>query len=548
MSDADHQTPHDLGDAAHGGGGAAFRRHRAWAFAAVVLLACALRLPALDLRPMHADEAVHAAKFGRLLEQGLYQYDPNEYHGPTLYYLSLIPARVRGTVRYADLDEITLRCVPAVIGVLLVAAHILLVPIVGFRPAALAAVLAAVSPAMVYYSRYYIQETLLVAFSFGALVSLCRYVRKPRPGWAVATGVSVGLMAATKETWVIAFGSMAGALVLAWAFARKSEGLTAAPSRRRTAAHLAAAGFSAIAVACLFYSSFFSHPRGIVDALTAYTTYLTRAGAHTWHIHPWHYYLGLLTFSGLDGAPAWTEAAILGLAAVGLVVAFTRRGRGVPGGDPPLLAFLAAYTVLMTVIYAAIPYKTPWCVLGFLDAAILLAGVGAATLLTAFSSRVTRPLAGALLVAATAHLGWLAWAASFRFASDPRNPWVYAHTGTGVFEVARRVEILARTRPEGRAMPIEVISSENLWPLPWYLRRYSAVRWETVPVNDGVHAPLILATPDMEGAIRRKLYEWRRPGERELYVPVFDGPVELRPQVELRGYAAKTLWDGADVR
>jgi hypothetical protein len=97
-------------------------------------------------------------------------------------------------------------------------------------------------------------------------------------------------------------------------------------------------------------------------------------------------------------------------------------------------------------------------------------------------------------------------------------------------------------------MPIEVISGENLWPLPWYLRRFSAVRWETAPVNDGVHAPVILATPDMEGAIGRKLYEWRRPGERELYVPIFDAPVELRPQVEVRGYAAKSLRDRTVVR
>jgi hypothetical protein len=92
-------------------------------------------------------------------------------------------------------------------------------------------------------------------------------------------------------------------------------------------------------------------------------------------------------------------------------------------------------------------------------------------------------------------------------------------------------------------MPIEVISGENLWPLPWYLRRFSAVRWETAPVKDGSHAPLILATPDLEGALVRKLYEWRPPGERELYVPIFDAAVELRPQVEVRGYAAKSLWD-----
>jgi hypothetical protein len=63
-----------------------------------------------------------------------------------------------------------------------------------------------------------------------------------------------------------------------------------------------------------------------------------------------------------------------------------------------------------------------------------------------------------------------------------------------------------------------------------------------------MHAPVVLATPDMEDAIRRKLYEWRRPGERELYVPIFAAPVELRPQVEVRGYAAKSLWDETVVR
>ena len=32
-------------------------------------------------------------------------------------------------------------------------------------------------------------------------------------------------------------------------------------------------------------------------------------------------------------------------------------------------------------------------------------------------------------------------------------------------------------------------------------------------------------------------------GERELYVSVFERPVELRPRVELRGYAANGLWE-----
>jgi uncharacterized protein (TIGR03663 family) len=510
-------------------------------FAAIVVLAAALRLPALDLRPMHADEAVHAAKFAALLERGVYAYDPSEYHGPTLYYLTLIPARVRGAARYADLDEVILRSVPAVAGLLLVAAHLLLVPVVGFRAAALAAVFAAVSPAMVYYSRYYIQETLLATFSFGALVSICRYVRTARPGWAVGAGVSIGLMIATKETWVIAFGFMVAAFLLERVFERRWPASSLRPGGRRRPVHVAAAALAAVVVSALFFSSFFTHPRGIIDSVTAYVTYVARAGQVSWHAHPWHYYLGLLLYSGSNGAPVWTEAAILVLAVVGGFTAFARGSADT--GDKRLLRFLAGYAVLMTVGYAAIPYKTPWCVLGFLHASILMAGVGTSRLLALAAGPLTRTLIAGCLAAAVTHLGWLAWAGSVRFASDPRNPYVYAHTGTGVFEIEGRVALLARAHPDGSRMPIEVISSQNLWPLPWYLRRFPAVRWETSPVNDGVHAPVILATPDMERALAVKLYEWRRPGEREMYVPIFDAAVELRPQVEVRGYAAKSLWD-----
>jgi len=525
-------------------------------FAAIVILAAALRLPALDHRPMHADEAVHAAKLGALLEQGLYKYDPTEYHGPTLYYLTLIPARVAGAARYSDLNEIILRCVPALIGVLLVAAHVLLVPVVGFRAVAIAALFAAVSPAMVFYSRYYIQETLLAAFSFGALISLCRYVQTARVGWAIGAGASVGLMFATKETWVIACGAMVAALLFAWAFERRrpdaaSRGSSLAtpsqPTKPRTLSgirarrHAAAAAVTAVAVSALLFSSCFTHPRGIVDSVAAYATYVARAGEASWHVHPWHFYFGSLLYSGSNGAPVWTEAAILGLALAGALMAIGGRGAG--GGDVGLVRMLAAYAVLLAACYSAIPYKTPWCVLGFLHGFILLAGVGGAGLLAIAATPPAKALVVGCLAAAVAHLGWLAWAGSVPFASDPRNPWVYAHTGTGVFEIERRVSALAGAHPDGSRMPIEIISGGNLWPLPWYLRRFPSVRWETSPVNDGAHAPVILITPEMEGALTTKLYEWRRPGERDLYVPLFDAPIELRPQVEVRGYAAKGLWD-----
>ncbi len=47
----------------------------------------------------------------------------------------------------------------------------------------------------------------------------------------------------------------------------------------------------------------------------------------------------------------------------------------------------------------------------------------------------------------------------------------------------------------------------------------------------------------MEPALVRKLYDLPPPGERELYVNIFERRVELRPRVELRGYAASRLFE-----
>ncbi|MGD0775613.1 MAG: hypothetical protein ABSC05_22600, partial [Candidatus Solibacter sp.] len=90
---------------------------------------------------------------------------------------------------------------------------------------------------------------------------------------------------------------------------------------------------------------------------------------------------------------------------------------------------------------------------------------------------------------------------------------------------------------------IEIYTRENLWPLPWYFRAYPNVRWWRQVTIPGRAAPIILVSPAMEQDVARKLYEGPPPGQRELYMNLFSGYVELRPQVEVRGYVAKSLWD-----
>lgn len=510
-------------------------------FLALAVLAGALRLPALAERPMHADEGVHADKLGTLLEGGGYAYDPAEYHGPTLYYLSLVPAWLQGATRYAEIDEVTLRLVPAATGTVLVALHALARPLLGLHGALVAALLCAISPAMVYYSRYYIHEVLLVAFSFVALLALCRYLLRPGAGWALVAGAAAGLMLATKETAPLALGSMLAGLAatdLTLRFrAPATPGLSSLVRGRDVVLALAAG----VAVALVLFSSFLGRPDGALDAVRAYGLYLERATTASWHIHPWHYYLGLLVHFPATGTPFWTEALILALAVAGAVAGWRRDA--VPGADARILRFLGAYTLLMLVAYSAIPYKTPWCLLGFLHGMILLAGAGAVFLVRSARGARARGLVVALLAAAAAQLGWQAYAASFRFAADPRNPYVYAHTGADVFEIVRRLEALALVHPAGKALPVQVVSRENLWPLPFYLRRLSRVEWWNGVSDAAPVAPVVVLTPDMEPALVRRIYDLPPPGERELYVSAFERALELRPGVELRGYVAGRLWE-----
>jgi len=85
-------------------------------FAAITALALLLRLPGRDMRPMHADESVHAIKLRDLFEKGDYVYDFNEFHGPTLYYASLPVLRLSGVRTFDQTTEAQLRLVTVLFG------------------------------------------------------------------------------------------------------------------------------------------------------------------------------------------------------------------------------------------------------------------------------------------------------------------------------------------------------------------------------------------------------------------------------------------------
>jgi uncharacterized protein (TIGR03663 family) len=510
---------------------------------AATIVALALRLPRLRQRPMHGDEAVHAIKFGELLAEGVYTYNPDEYHGPTLNYLTLIPARLASAEKLTQVSEFTLRIVPVFFGVLLV---LLVLPAgdgLGWGAAVYAAVLTAISPAMVFYSRYYIQEMLLVFFTFGAIVFGYRYTRNKNIAWALLTGMSLGLMHATKETCIIAFGSMLLALLL-MLLIQHPKGALINAAKAIKPSHLIAGLAAGAIVSALFYSSFLTNPGGILDSVRTYTTYFDRAGGNSLHIHPWYYYLKMLIYSRYGDSPRWTEALIILLAVVGFIAVVTRKG--LSSANVHLLRFIGFYTLVLTVVYSVIPYKTPWCMLGFLHGMILLAGVGAVVLVKLMSNVLPRLIILLLLFVGSIHLTWQSYLSNYEFYSDSLNPYVYAHPTTEVFTIAEKIEEYANVHEDGYDIPIDVICREDdYWPLPWYLRSFKRIRWLNEVDNDAPSAPLVIASPDVEAALTNKLYSLTPLEERQMYLYLFDRPyyVWLRPTIKLKGFVRKDLWD-----
>jgi uncharacterized protein (TIGR03663 family) len=499
--------------------------------AVAVAAGLALRLAHLDVRPMHHDEANQAVKFGALLERGDYRYDAYDHHGPTLYYLSLPAAALRGQATLASLDERTLRGVTVAFGV----ATLLLLPLlwagIGRTAVAAGAVLMALSPAMTFYSRMYIQEALFACFALAFVIAAGRVAVGGGRAWAMLAGVAAGLTLATKETSIIVLPAALASCVLA-RFSLHGTGLALRTPSGGWGTAVAAAAASAAVVAALFYSSFLAAPAAVVEPFLAIGTYLDRGIEPAGHGQPWYYYLGLLTYFS-SGGLRWSEGVVLVLAAVGASVAWR-------ADDPsrPERAFwarhLAGYTLVTAAVYSAIRYKTPWNLLPFYAGALVLAGIGFSRLVHARSSRAFRgALVGALIVA-SAHLGWQAWRASVVYPADPRNPYVHAQTVPDAVRMATRIRALAALHPDGDRMLVAVVAPPyEQWPLPWYLRAMPHVGYWTAPSDAlAFDAPVLVTSLEHTAAVDAAL------GER--YVSEFYG---LRPDVLLALHVEHGLWD-----
>lgn len=500
--------------------------------AAITALAAFLRFYWLELKPLHHDEGVNGFFLMSLFREGIYKYDPNNYHGPTLYYVALAFTKIFG------LNTISIRSSVAIFGVLTVVLAFFLKDYIGRIGSLAAALLLALSPGMVYISRYFIHELMFVFFSFGIVVGVLYFIEKRRAGIAATAAMALllfvcflptalSLASALGEesaalTWFARVGLFAVEAVLvflimrallAWNDGRAIYLLLASASTVLLFAtkETAFITVATMAIACLcvwiwrkIYRAAIGEPKRNEIEPVELTWKNFRAGLGSGAdltlllvaTAVVFIYVGVLFFSsfftypeGILGAfkayAVWTKTGSKDHVQNGMW-AYVTWGRKI---EAPIFLLAAAGFVIslvkarhrfamfagfwafgMFAAYTLIPYKTPWLALSFI---LPMCVIGGYTINELFASKdvIVKTLGGLVLFLAAGILGYQAYDLNFQRYDDDSMPYVYAHTRRGFHDLIKQIEHYAEKSGTGKDAAIEIISPEY-WSMPWYMREY----------------------------------------------------------------------------
>src|ERR1017187_2823072 len=427
------------------------------AFIVIALVGLAIRLPQLDVRPMHTDEAVNAYIVGQLLAGEPFTYDPQDRHGPALAALALPLAWMHGARSFSDLTESELRLTSVVAGTIVILLFGAATEMFGLVPSLLAAFLFAVAPLPVYYDRYFIHEPLFCAATFGLILSGWCACKTRSVGQAMLAGACAALMFACKETAILhLFALAAAALVFrAW----NLRGTSFAKSLRPGPLLAGVATFLALTV--ILFTWFGRSWQSLLAFSDVATNILARAAGQG-HQQPFWYYGQILT-------GGWSGGLLFAFACVGLFIAIKKR-------DASPYQWLAYYGLLLAAIYSLIPYKTPWLALNLWLPLAIFAGMTVELLWrwTAgqFGKRVAIP-AFCILAFAGVLIGHDTRQRVFLQPADESNPYAYAHTSNDLLGLP--AEIAEMAHRDGINSPRVAVIASDPWPLPWYLRHFNQV-------------------------------------------------------------------------
>lgn len=419
-------------------------------FLLIFLAALLLRLLFLDYRLFHHDEAIHAWFSYELLTKGTYVYDPM-YHGPLLYYATAWIFSLLGQ------SDAVGRLLPALAGTAIVPL-VYAVYRLGYldrRQALVATLFVAISPNLVYFSRFLRHDTFQLFFSLLLLVALLAYLERGRTVYAIVAGLATGAGMCLKEDMPL----FLVVLAVFWIYLVLRRDVVFPRAWRRDAA---IGALVALGVISIFYSSFGAHPEVLWTGAQKAYTHWTAMHGQCRICGPWFFYIllfilyevpifalaifSVVQFADRHNPVAWIAGCARGILRGGSAEGCANQGHS---WDKRELFFLFCIFWFASALaaYAYIGEKVPWLIVHQLLPAILVS----VYLMT--KKKAVIALSGcAFLVLMTLHVSFAP--------GDVNEPIVQVQNSEDLRTVMRLVD----------ASDSVVVASENYWPLPWYYR------------------------------------------------------------------------------
>jgi len=408
---------------------------------AILLIALITRVWMLTARPVDHDESIHAYLSYILLKDHIYRYDP-DYHGPFLYFATAGLFAIFGDSIFVA------RMLPVAFSLIAIAVAFEFRRWIG-KGAYVFTFIMLFSPSILYYSRYFRNDMILVGSFLAVIYSYFRYLECGKERFVYLGVLFFTIMLCSKENaYIYLFIFLSFVLFYGlWndGFGYLKRKILDWNVKKVRMILISLAIFSTIYVS--LYTAGFTDWSGLERATIGAVERWFMVGGHGDHWKPIYYYsLILIQY----------EFMPLALAIIS-VPQFLKRLRELSR----LEAFSFYWLVMTLIAYHLLTHKVPWLTVHIVTPMALFGSLYVERL----DSKSFRILLAILAVATVCTSFYL----SYVDYNDAVNQMlIYIQVQPSAVELAHKIIYLY----EHHHSVVVYEPTNDYWPLPWYLRHY----------------------------------------------------------------------------
>ncbi len=465
----------------------------------LLVLASVLRFYFLDNKPPHHDEAINGWFVNKMWEDGFFNYDPTNYHGPFLFYLFQLGRFFFGY------GISPMRAMTALFNLFTIVFVLYWFfknkinrPDQFFSTASTERWICwalAFSPAMIFYSRSAIHESFFVFFQIiffaGCINTLFAEEKSHRQSGFIYLIIGAFGCLANKETFILNVIAtlVACMIIFSKSFMKPAKlGKEVMNTARVYFAEskIQKVFYLTLAFFVLLYSGFGRDLHSLADFFNAFLPWTKTGVAGAGHNKPFIFWAELIF--------RYESYALVGMIlCISLFMNVKTRTK-----------WTSVFALILGLIYSAIPYKTPWClmsivwpfmaVLGFVVEDF--SGLGESKTIEKSKSKSNKEklkneirsdnwglvlnnkiFATVFLVLPIFSAVYWIYVTSIRSPIDMKHPFVYVQTQ---YDVNGIIANLNNSINPLKLHQKILISTEEGWPFPWILENYSAVVYQPI--------------------------------------------------------------------